>query len=147
MKTILSVILLASLVACEGESTSAVTQISSLSGRSADGGLLAMGRQVYQDNCVRCHGAHAEGDANWRKRDAQGNFPPPPLNGSGHTWHHPTQVLKTVIEDGSLDGKGNMPAWRGKLTSMEIDAVVAWFQSLWPQHVYDAWLDMQQRGR
>lgn len=114
--------------------------------RTADSAQLAVGEKVYRDNCASCHGANAEGNANWRKRDAQGNFPPPPLNGSGHAWHHPILVLKSVIEDGSSDGKGKMPAWRGKLSETEIDAAIAWIQSLWPQPVYDAWFEMQQRG-
>lgn len=115
--------------------------------RKPDSTQLAVGEKVYRENCARCHGDNAEGDANWRKRDAQSNFPPPPLNGSGHAWHHPTLMLKSVIQDGSPDGKGNMPPWRGKLSEPEIDAVVLWFQSLWPQPVYDAWFEMQQRGQ
>ena len=39
-----------------------------------------------------------------------------------------------------------MPAWKGKLSEAEMAAIVAWFQSLWPQPVYDAWYEMQQRG-
>lgn len=143
--------LLVLLLAACGESADVSPQASGLPvptavQRTADSAQLAVGEKVYRDNCASCHGANAEGDTNWRKRDAQGNFPPPPLNGSGHAWHHPTLVLKSVIEDGSPDGKGNMPAWRGKLSEAEIDAVLAWIQSLWPQPVYDAWFEMQQRG-
>ncbi len=115
--------------------------------RNADPALLAQGEQVYRQHCAGCHAADASGDPNWRKRDADGLFPPPPLNGSGHAWHHSTEVLADLIRNGSPDGKGRMPAWRGKLSEQEITAVIAWFQSLWPQPVYDAWFEMQQRGR
>ena len=33
-----------------------------------------------------------------------------------------------------------MPAWDGKLTKQEIDDVIVWIKSLWPDEVYDIWL-------
>ncbi len=115
--------------------------------RNTDPALLTQGKQVYRQHCANCHAADASGAPNWRKRDAEGFFPPPPLNGSGHAWHHSTEVLADLIRNGSPGGKGRMPAWAGKLSEQEITAVIAWFQSLWPQQVYDAWFEMQQRGR
>lgn len=115
--------------------------------RSQDATQLALGEQVFRQHCVACHGNEAQGDANWRKRDADGHYPAPPLNGTGHAWHHSTEALIDVIRDGSPAGQGKMPAWAGKLSEREIAAVVAWFQSRWPQPVYDAWYEMQQRGR
>jgi mono/diheme cytochrome c family protein len=115
--------------------------------RQMDSAVLAQGEKLYQTNCAGCHGAGAEGAANWHQRDAQGNYPPPPLNGSGHAWHHSVEVLASVINEGSPGGKGNMPAWKGRLSAAEINAIIQWFQSLWPQPVYDAWFEMQQRGR
>ena len=32
-----------------------------------------------------------------------------------------------------------MPAWRGKLSDGEILAVIAWFQTHWPEEAYGAW--------
>jgi len=115
--------------------------------REFNAAQLVMGKQVFQKQCATCHGEQAQGDENWRKTDADGNYPPPPLNGSGHTWHHSTEVLKRVIFDGSPQGRGNMPAWKGKLSEEKVDAVIVWMQSTWPQPVYDAWFEMQQRGR
>lgn len=89
---------------------------------------------------------NGEGAPNWRQRDADGFFPPPPLNGRGHEWHHPTAMLRAMIRDGSPPGQGKMPAWGDKLSEQEIAAVVEWFQSRWPDPVYAAWYDMQQRS-
>ena len=135
------------LAACKDSSAPSALPVPVAPVRDASPAQLSLGEKVYQQNCSRCHGVTAEGNANWRKRDTDGKFPPPPLNGSGHAWHHPVEVLKAVIKDGSPDGQGNMPAWRDKLSEQEIDAVILWFQSLWPQPVYDAWFEMQQRGR
>jgi hypothetical protein len=32
-----------------------------------------------------------------------------------------------------------MPGWEGKLTEQEIDDILVWIKSLWPDEVYDAW--------
>ena len=115
--------------------------------RKVDAQQIALGKKVFLANCAACHGINAEGDENWRKRDADGHYPAPPLNGSGHAWHHSLEVLRGLISNGSPKGKGKMPGWKGKMSEQEIEATIAWFQSLWPQPVYDAWYEMQQRGR
>jgi mono/diheme cytochrome c family protein len=115
--------------------------------RQFDAAQLALGKQVFADNCARCHGAQAEGAVNWRKVDADGDYPAPPLNGSGHAWHHSVEVLTSIVRNGSPQGKGKMPGWKGKLDDQQIVASIAWVQSGWPQPVYDAWFEMQQRGR
>lgn len=114
--------------------------------RNYDPQQLALGQRVFARHCAICHGANGEGAPNWRQRDADGFFPPPPLNGSGHEWHHPTATLRAMIRDGSPPGQGKMPAWGDKLSEQEIAAVVEWFQSRWPDPVYAAWYDMQQRS-
>ena len=107
---------------------------------------VARGAPLYQMHCAVCHGKSAEGDTNWRRRDANGKFPPPPLNGTAHTWHHPSGVLIKVIRDGSLGG-GNMPAWGDKLSLEEMVTIIAWFQSHWPDEIYAAWLDLELQSR
>lgn len=113
--------------------------------RSYDEQQLALGKQVFTENCAKCHGDNAQGAKNWHQRNADGSFPPPPLNGTGHAWHHSLEVLSDVISNGSQSGQGNMPAWKDKLTRDQIDATIMWFQSLWPDQVYAAWFEMQQR--
>jgi mono/diheme cytochrome c family protein len=115
--------------------------------RSFDIAQITRGGEVYQQNCASCHGANGEGAPNWRQRDANDRFPPPPLNGSGHTWHHPLSALRYTIRNGTQAIGGNMPAWKGKLSNEDIDAVIAWFQSKWPEQAYAAWYDIDQRAR
>lgn len=97
------------------------------------------GKQLYEDNCASCHKPGAVGTADWRSRDAKGLLPPPPLNGTAHSWHHPLAVLYKQIMEGSAPGVGSMPAMKGKLSRGQALAVIAYFQSLWPDEVYEAW--------
>lgn len=134
--------------ACERstDSRSVETLAGSNVTRKQDPELLALGKQVYQSHCASCHGENGEGAVNWRQPGADGRYPPPPLNGTGHEWHHSIAVLTQMITNGSPSGQGSMPAWGGKLSDREIRAVIAWFQSWWPDPVYAAWYDMQQRS-
>lgn len=109
--------------------------------------IVEQGQQIYQANCAQCHGERAQGDPNWRQRDKEGKFPPPPLDGTGHTWHHPIAALLHVIMKGSPGGLGNMPGWEGKLTEDEAAATIAWFQSLWPDQAYSNWYQIEVRSR
>lgn len=139
------------LSACDSQAPDASRAIETLSGtavqRSNNPQQLALGESVYKQHCVQCHGLAGEGDPSWRQREADGMFPPPPLNGTGHAWHHSKEWLKQMIVNGSEPGKGKMPAWRGRLSEAEAEAVIDWFQSLWPDRVYAAWVENQQRNR
>ncbi len=108
---------------------------------------VAAGERLYSDNCAVCHGQRGEGAANWRERGPDGRYSPPPLNGTGHAWHHPLRALYTVIKTGSPGGQGNMPAWSGKLSDAEIVSTIAWFQSTWPKDIYQAWYQRDQKAR
>ena len=140
-------VILLGLGACGNEKNNAGLPVPDAPPRQLDAAQLALGKQIFADNCAQCHGDQAQGAPNWRKRDADGFYPAPPLNGSGHGWHHSTEVLSNVINNGSVPGQGKMPGWEGKLSAQEVSAVIAWFQSTWPQPVYNAWFEMQQRGR
>ncbi len=100
---------------------------------------VSQGVKVYQQNCAVCHGKQGEGAANWRQAGADGKYPAPPLNGTGHAWHHPLKMLAHVIKNGSPGGQGGMQAWKGKLSDAEILSAIAWFQSEWPEEVYNIW--------
>ncbi len=110
--------------------------------RTVDVAQIARGEKLYRQYCAECHGANGEGAPNWRQRDADGLFPPPPLNGTGHAWHHPRAMLHYVIANGSPGGQGRMPAWKGKLDNGDINDIITWFISGWPDEVYQAWQGM-----
>lgn len=93
------------------------------------------GAVLFLDNCAACHGAQAQGAENWMQPDAAGVRGAPPLNGSGHAWHHSLDSLVQTI----TQGRGAMPASKGILTEEQIIATLAWTQSLWPTTTYKAW--------
>ena len=99
------------------------------------------GDQLFQQNCAVCHGGNAEGTLEWKQPDANGNYPPPPLNGSAHAWHHSMQQLARSIKQGGIKLGGVMPAFGDKLSDQDVLAVIAYFQSKWPEKVYQAWHD------
>ncbi len=104
---------------------------------------LDNGAQVFATNCSVCHGDQAQGlTADWRSRQANGSFPPPPLNGSAHAWHHPVSVLLQVIDFGGEDLGGQMPPFESVLNQDEKMAAIAYFQSFWPDELYLDWVDM-----
>ena len=97
------------------------------------------GQKLFQLNCAVCHGKHGQGAPNWRKPDENGKNPAPPLNGTGHTWHHSTDALVNVIRNGTAKIGGNMPAWKDKLTNDEIRLILIWITAQWPDELYTAW--------
>jgi len=115
--------------------------------RNLDPARVARGLAVYKRHCEECHGVAGKGlPGDWRVRDAEGRYPPPPLDDSAHVWHHPTTVLLEAIRDGSPQGAGNMPAWKGKLSEQEMQDVVAYIKSLWSDQVYRLWLKMEEQS-
>ncbi len=110
-----------------------------LAARKLDPEKIKRGEAVYRKNCASCHGQNGEATPGWRNPGADGKYPPPPLDGSAHAWHHSTETLEEMIRKGSPGGAGGMPAWDGKLTNQEIDDVIVWIKSLWPDDVYDIW--------
>ena len=117
--------------------------IFSLDGTAADRwfnqGVVNYGGQLFQQNCAVCHGANAEGTLDWKKTDANGNYPPPPLNGSAHAWHHSIPQLARSIKEGGVKIGGVMPAFADKLSDQDVLALIAYFQSKWPDETYLAW--------
>ena len=79
----------------------------------------------------------------WRKPLADGSYPPPPLDGTAHAWHHPLKQLVKTIRDGGVVYGGKMPGFRSTLGLAEQLATIAYFQSYWDEEIYRRWL---QRG-
>lgn len=117
--------------------TPPVEQPRNLAARKLDPEKIKRGEDVYRKNCASCHGPNGEATPGWRIQGPDGRYPPPPLDGSAHAWHHSTETLEQMIREGSP--AGGMPAWDGKLTNQQIDDVIVWIKSLWPDEVYDIW--------
>lgn len=114
--------------------------------RVTDEALLSRGRTLFRAHCAVCHGVNAEGTVeNWQQRDAEGKLPPPPLNGTAHAWHHSLNSLAHTIRRGTVPMGGSMPAWGDRLTEDEVFAIIVWFSSLWPDELYQVWMDMNRR--
>ena len=113
-----------------------------LPGRWYTAGQLEAGRELFRSRCAGCHGLQAQGTADWRRRDAAGNLPPPPLNGSAHAWHHSREQLRDYILDGGAAVGGTMPGFSALLDDRDVLAVIAFFQSTWDETVYTRWASM-----
>ena len=94
------------------------------------------GKTLYQTRCASCHGARGEGQPNWKSKQADGTYPAPPHDPSGHTWHHADGLLFRIVRDGGqatggAGFKSAMPAWRDILSDAEIRATLEYIKTLW----------------
>lgn len=107
-----------------------------LGGRS-EAARVAQGRALYAEYCASCHGAHLEGQPNWRERLPSGRLPAPPHDETGHTWHHSDRQLIAITRHGPgalVPGyESDMPGFAEVLTDSEIEAVLAFIKSTWPE--------------
>ncbi len=107
-----------------------------------DRDVVTVGKAVYAAQCASCHGANLEGEPNWRERGPDGRLPAPPHDETGHTWHHPDEMLFDLTKYGlpKQIGNGepyysNMPAYETVLSDEEIVAVLSYIKSRWPHDV------------
>lgn len=105
---------------------------------STQAGQIALGRQLYSENCASCHGANLEGQPDWKTPGTNGRLPAPPHDASGHTWHHADQQLFTITKLGTAAVVSNgyesdMPGFGSSLTDDEIRAVLFYIKSTWPE--------------
>ena len=107
-----------------------------------DRDVFTVGKAVYAAQCASCHGAYLEGEPNWRERGPDGRLPAPPHDETGHTWHHPDEMLFELTKYGlpKQIGNGepyysNMPAYETVLSDEEIVAVLSYIKSRWPPDV------------
>lgn len=110
-----------------------------IEGRWYTGQQVAQGAQLYLAHCAVCHGPEAASTPQWRTPGADGHYPPPPLNGSAHTWHHPLSQLRRTVREGGIALGGVMPPFQEVLEAQQVDAILAWIQSLWLDSIYQQW--------
>ncbi|MPZ46569.1 MAG: c-type cytochrome [Betaproteobacteria bacterium] len=91
-------------VACVVATLSACTETSSPGddprADPRNAATVLLGEKLYQQHCAACHGAKLEGQPNWRERLPNGKLPARPHDESGHTWHHPDEVLFAITRNG-----------------------------------------------
>ena len=143
MRQIMSMFVFLVLVACaESEVPSAPIE-----GRWYTAAQVERGQGLYQVHCAVCHADDGSATPEWRTPGPGGHYPPPPLNGSAHTWHHPLELLNDTIANGGVQFGGIMPGFSAVLDDGERLAVIAWFQSLWPEDIYAKWHEIDSRDR
>jgi len=99
---------------------------------------VARGQAVYVEFCAECHRANLEGAANWKTQNDDGSFPPPPHDSSGHTWHHPDDILLDIISKGGDPGyNSKMPGFGDRLSDGEMRAVLEFIKGHWAQEERD----------
>lgn len=113
---------------------------------------LERGAEIYADNCASCHGVKLEGQPNWKRLLPSGRLPAPPHNASGHTWHHPDQVLFRITKEGSAAVVGggyesDMTGFGGTLSDDEIRTVLDFIKSTWPEREQNHQAEMSRRER
>ncbi len=115
-----------------------------------DDAQVATGKQLYGQYCVACHLGQLQGQPNWEQRLPSGRMPAPPHDDSGHTWHHPDQVLFGIIRDGLVPPyapagyESDMPAFGAQLNDDQIWALLAFIKSHWSPGV-QAWQEDKTR--
>lgn len=118
-----------------------------------DPAKLALGATVYAQHCAACHGVKLEGQPEWRKRLPNGRMPAPPHDDSGHTWHHPDEVLFGITKRGLVppyaprDYPSDMPAFGAKLSDEQIWAVLAYIKTHWTNEVLAVRVEMFRDSR
>ena len=91
---------------------------------------LELGRIVFKNRCVLCHGEHGYGDVKLSKVIKN----PPPYNLT--TSVVPDKYLQMIIEQGgqAVGRSKHMPPWGNELTETEIRAVILYVKQLRGKH-------------
>ena len=113
---------------------------------------IEAGRAIYAARCASCHGANLEGQPEWQSAKQDGTYPAPPHDETGHTWHHGDAMLRdyirrggqAVLDDMGVDFTSGMPGLGAELTEEDIEAVLAYIRSTWPDRIRAAQAERSQ---
>jgi mono/diheme cytochrome c family protein len=110
--------------------------------RPNDPVYVKLGKNIYMEQCASCHGVNLEGQEGWRDKMVDGMRLAPPHDRSGHTWHHPDELLFNLTKYGfeAMIGrkyKVSMPVYEGLLKDSEIIAALSYIKSTWPADVVE----------
>ena len=91
------------------------------------------GKILYNQYCASCHQPNLAGAANWQGLDEDGHRKAPPLNGTGHTWHHTDELLHRMIKYGFAklikNYEGKMMGFGDKISDEGIDNILSYIKS------------------
>ena len=112
--------------------------------------LVGLGKTIYIENCASCHGHKLEGQKMWQTEMENGLRPAPTHDKTGHTWHHPNNVLFKITKFGIEEMLGrkypnNMPIFKGILSDDEIISALSYIKSRWPNKIQRQHNQINQR--
>jgi mono/diheme cytochrome c family protein len=97
------------------------------------------GAILYAQHCAICHGANLQGQPNWQQANADGSYPAPPHDASGHTWHHNDAYLIAITTYGGAAVTGvatnAMPAFQNQLSDSDIVLIIDYIKGTWPDDI------------
>jgi mono/diheme cytochrome c family protein len=104
---------------------------------------ITVGKELYEEYCAACHGADLEGQPDWRTSGEDGRLPAPPHDETGHTWHHPDQLLfdytklggKAAMALQGMEFNSGMPGFGAELSDEEIWNILAYIKSSWSERM------------
>lgn len=114
-----------------------------------DPAAVRAGEATYQQHCASCHQPDLSGASDWMIPNDDGTLKPPPQDSTGHTWHHPDQLLLEIVRDGIDVPTSRMPTFASTLTDDEILAVLEFIKASWgeQERAFQWEVTWQQRQR
>ena len=110
--------------------------------------MIARGKIIYESYCMSCHQVNLSGAENWKGLDEDGHRKAPPLNGTGHSWHHDDATLHNIIKHGLAklvkNYEGKMLGFEDNLKDKDIDSVLSYMKSFWPEDVYQQQINLNK---
>ncbi len=96
---------------------------------------VTRGEEIYNTYCVACHGVQGVGEnpEDIYAMDEYG-FVAPPMDDTGHAWHHTDEQLIRMTLEGSPRNP-RMAAWKHVLTQEDAEDVVEYIKSLWSPYI------------
>ena len=97
---------------------------------------VSNGEQLYTQYCVSCHGVRGVGENpdDIYAIDDNGYVIAPPMDDTGHAWHHTdAQLIQTILEGSPRNPR--MMAWKNTLTPKDSKDIIDYIKSLWSTHI------------
>ena len=110
---------------------------------------ILKGKKLYNQYCASCHQVNLSGAKNWKSFDEDGHRKAPPLNGTGHTWHHSDELLHKIIKYGFAklikDYQGKMMGFGENINAEGIDNILSYIKSYWKDDIYEYQLEISKQ--